>query len=162
MSNNNTPIPNEGIEDKPEIEKYDAHRILWVLLKYAITIAVGVGIFFLVLVLRDFFTTHLSQANYYRYLADAFTIPGMMYLCLAVLVFVSKKGAFTGLVYALRHVGRMLLPFIIRKDLTYAEYLELRDQRQGFNVILCFFLVGIAFLIGAAVCIIIFYQYYGK
>lgn len=158
----NNHIPSEGREDKPEFDRDEGRNIWLIILKYAITYAVALGIFFLTLTLRNFFTDKLTPANYYRYLSDAFTIPGATFICLALLVFVSKKGAFTGLMYALRHVGRMLLPFLIKNDLSYAEYLEARENRKGLSIILCFFIVGGTFLIGALVCIILFYQVYGN
>ena len=160
MPNKKTPTPVE--EDNNELVEDEERNIWLVVIKYAITYIVALGVFFLTLYLRNFFISDLGKAEYYRVLSDAFTIPGIMFISLSILAFVSKKGAFTGLVYALRHVGRMLLPFIIKNDLSYAEYLEAREHRKGLSIVLCFFIVGITFLIGAVVCIIIFYQYFGK
>ena len=113
-----------------------------VLIEYLVCFIVAAGIGLATLAIRDFFDGGLDKLTTYRYLSDAFTIPGMTFLCLALLVLFAKQGAFTGILYALRHVGRMIVPFLVRKDITYAEYLALHDKKKGFAPLLCFFVVG--------------------
>lgn len=153
----NKQVKESQIQEVPFKER---KRIWPFIIRYAVCIAVGVGLFFLTLYLRNFFTDELSQANYYRYLADAFTIPGILFIFLALLFVVAAKGAFRGLGYALRHVGRMLLPFIIKKDITYAEYLEGHETRKNGSIVLTFLIVGALFMIGAIVFIALFYKVY--
>ena len=100
------------------------------------------------------------QMTMYRYLADAFTVPGIVFICIGLLVVLAGQGAFTGLGYIFRRMGRWLLPFLVKKDMTYAEYLDSRKERQKTLWFLSFIIIGIIFLAVAVVFIILFYQRY--
>ena len=150
-------IPEEGVAEEAEFIE-EPKKFLWVLLKYGITILVAVGFVFAVLGIRNFFSSELSNSDKYKYLADAFTIPGMVFISLALLILVSRKGAFTGLGYAVRHLVRMLVPFIVKKDVTYEEYLKSKEDRKANSMVLCFFIVGAIMMVMAIVFVAIFYQ----
>ena len=158
MNKNKMKIPEEGIADEIEIIE-EPKKYLWVILKYGITALVATGFVFAVLGLRNFFTANLSDSDRFRYLADAFTIPGITFLFLALLIMVSRKGAFTGLGYAVRHLFRMLLPFLIKKDITYEEYLKSKENSRANSMTLCFFIIGGILMIVAIIFVAIFYQY---
>ena len=166
MAKNKKSFEEEKIENKKEdinnqeIMVEEPPQFWKTILKYAITITIAGGLVFAVLGINGFFLGGYDKAQYYRKLSDAFTIPGLLLIFLAFLFFVSQQGAFTGLGYALRHVARMLLPFIIRKDITYAEYVERREKRKAISTFLCFILVGAAFLIVGVIFIFSFYKYY--
>ena len=154
---------NHSIEEQtPDYHLEDfLSRLKRIIIKYVSTIIVGLGLFFLVLWLRGFYDTpNITKADYYRCLADAFTVPGMVLICSSIMLFIYQEGAFTGLLYALRHAGRMLLPFLIKNDISYFEYLEGRGEKSFMSMLLCFFLVGVMFIIGAVICIALFYKYF--
>ena len=140
--------------------KFKEPTYWWVtLIIYFIEVAIATGLVFLTLGLRDVFATTLDQMTLYRYLADAFTIPGIVFLCLGLLIILAGQGAFVGLGYIFRRMGKFLLPFLFRKDMTYAEYLESRKEKQKSLWFVSFLIVGAVFMIVAIVFIILFYQF---
>ena len=134
----------------------------WVtLIVYLVEFAVASGLAILSLYLRDVFITTPDTMTLYRYLADAFTIPGIVFIMLGFLVILSAHGAFLGLGYIFKRAGRVLLPFIFRKDETYYEYLEARKEHHRSLRFLSFMIVGLIFMAAAIVFIILFYKIHG-
>ena len=150
----------EEKNNSPEKE-YKEPTHWWVtLIIYLVEIAVATGLVFVFLSIRDVFTIPVDQVTLYRYLADAFTIPGVLFIMLGLLIILSVHGAFIGLGYVFRRMGRVLLPFIFKKDMTYGEYLDSRKEKQKSAQSISFFIVGTVFLIVAIVFIVLFYQVY--
>ena len=154
-------------EEKTELEKkeyeFKEPTYWWVtLIIYLVELAIATGVIFLSLWLRDFLdpSMHFDKMTTYRYLADAFTVPGVVYVCIGLLIIFAQHGAFDGIGYALRRAARFLLPFIFRKDVTYSEYLEERRAKQKTVRVLSLFIVGVALIIVAVVFIILFYKHY--
>ena len=142
---------------KEEEKKYKEPSRWWVaLIIYLICSLIAFGVVMLSLSLRDVFKGGIDKLTLLRYLADAFTFPAAIFISIGLLTLISRQGAFNGLLYALRHVGRMFVPFLIRKDVTYAEYLERRERRKSNRPILCFFVVGGVCLLVAVIFIIVF------
>lgn len=128
------------------------NKYLKTIIKYSITFAAGVGLFFLVVGLRNIYNqTDIKQI--YRFLADGFTIPGVLMLCFGCLLLLSNWGALTGIGYALKHAITMLIPIIPKKHETYAEYCERRKPLKGFGFL---FIVGFIFLATGIVFTILF------
>ena len=160
-SENDESLNKETFSNDERIEIIEEKPRYWLtILKYGITFLVATGFVFVILWINNFWAGGFDKAQFYRKLSDAFSIPGLMFIFLALLLFVSQKGAFTGLGYALRHLARMLLPFIIKKDLTYAEYIENKEHRKAISMIVCFLLVGAVFLTVGIIFIFVFYKYY--
>ena len=79
------------------------------ILKYVVGFLIAAGIFFLAIGMRNIYTeTDIRQI--YRFLADGFSIPGMLYLGLGFLIWFANLGTFHGIGYSLRHLFTMLLP----------------------------------------------------
>lgn len=148
------------LEEEEEELPRDTRKIVFNVLKYVITFLVAGGLVFAVLGINSFFQGGYDKAQMYRKLADAFSVPGLLFILFGLMAFVAQKGAFTGLGYALRHLGRMLFPFLIKKDITYAEYIENKEQRKTVSMILCFLLIGAVYLIVGVIFIFLFYKYY--
>ena len=126
-----------------------------IFLRYSITTAVAGLVVLLVLSLHGYGEATLPVEKY-KILADAFTIPGMLMILFAALLWVSSEGAFDGLGYAFRQFGSMIIPFFGRKykHKTYYEYkTEKKDKRaRGYSFL---FFVGLAFMVVAVVFIIL-------
>ncbi len=149
---------NEDELTKKEIEKEERTKWWVTLIIFVAEFAAATGLFFATLLIRNFFEQKFPKETTYRYLADAFTIPGVVFILIGVLVILVSQGAFNGIGYAMRHLGRMLFPFFIRKDITYYEYLQNRKAARKTVSYLSFLIVGSVFLIGAVIFIILFYQ----
>ena len=101
-----------------------------------------------------------SAAENYRMLADAFTIPGLLFIMFGALLWAAGKGALDGIGYALGYALRALLPggrFV--KEGTFAEYLEEKKAKRKKAAAYSFlFFTGVAFLIVSGVFIYLFYK----
>lgn len=128
------------------------------LIQYGITTAIGAVMVYLLLVVRGFWElTTLTEK--YRTLADAFTIPGVVLMLVAALVWISNEGLFNGISYAAKVVKHMFLPSKQYKHETYYDHVQSRDGKRvkGYGFI---FFTGLAFMVVAVVFIILFYQVY--
>ena len=154
------------VEEKKEKKYVFREPTRWwvTLIIFLVELAVAAGVIIFSLWLRDFFTpkVYIDSLTKYRYLADAFTIPGVVYVCIGLMFIAAQHGAFDGLGYVLRRVAKFLLPFIFRKDITYAEYIEEKKSKQKVVHVLSLFIVGVALLIVAVIFIILFYRIYNS
>lgn len=95
----------------------------------------------------------------YRILCDAFTIPGVVFVMVGLLVMIMDRGLLDGLTYAMRSLYRVFLPMGARKDESFYDYvMHRRESRKGRHT--AFILhVGILFMIPALVFMALFYRY---
>jgi hypothetical protein len=95
----------------------------------------------------------------YKVLADAFTVPGMIMVCVSALLWISKDGFFDGISYSLKRLAHSLVPFKRNQnDEKYYDYkIRMREKRisSGFGFI---FFTGLGFLAIATVFIALFYS----
>ena len=129
-----------------------------IILRYSITIAAAGLMSLLVLYLHSFWdATTLEQK--YKILADAFTIPGVVLVMFAALIWVSSTGFFDGLTYAFTCFGGMLIPFFRKgkEHQTYYDYkMSMKDKKaKGYSFL---FFVGILFVAISVVFIALFYS----
>lgn len=121
------------------------------LIKYASAVGIAGAMALIVLWLRDFASVD-SKAEQLRHLADAFTIPGVIFMMVAALIWVASDGFFDGFGYAGRYAARMLLPFLKLDDEKFYDYKMRKAERRlhGYSFIfftgLAFFLIALAFI----------------
>lgn len=110
-------------------------------------------------------TYHLAEAQgkleRYRILCDAFTIPGVVFVMIGILIRLMDSGFIDGLTYAMRSLYRVFIPMGVREDEAFLDYVQRkREARKARNT--GFILhVGLVFMIPAIVYFILFYQLYG-
>ena len=119
----------------------------------AVTVA---GLMTLLVLWINNFDTIDNSADRMRILADAFTVPGVIFMLVAALIWVASDGFFDGIGYAGRLTARMLLPFLKLNDEKYYDYkMRKADNRiHGYSFI---FFTGLAFFAVALVLIAMFY-----
>ena len=126
------------------------------LLKYGITTAVAAGIAVLIMYSSGLFEV-TDDLTRFKLLADAFTVPGVILLCIGALVWVSTDGMFDGFTYAAKRLGS-LIPFYGKnyKHERYYDYvMRKRGKRiSGYGFIL---IVGAAFVAIAVVFTVLYY-----
>lgn len=95
-----------------------------------------------------------AAAEKYHVLCDAFTVPGVILLMLGALLWVSGKGAFTGISWAAKNAILLLIPGQGLNRESYPEYRarKLAGEKAGgygffFPVGAVFFLIGMVFLV---------------
>ena len=134
-------------EDKPIKNK---------VIVYVIAFVVNGLITLGLLALRHIFTV-TDKVLLYKYIADSFTITGLFPMLLAALIALSNEGSLDALGYMLKRLGKALIPFSKKDDLTYREYLQTRKRVRGYGFL---FWVGLAYFIVAIIFIVLFFQVY--
>ncbi|MBQ3529188.1 MAG: DUF3899 domain-containing protein [Oscillospiraceae bacterium] len=127
------------------------------LLKYGITGGICLCLAVFYCVARDF--TQLTLVEKYRTLCDAFTIPGLLCLCVGVLIWASNDGFFYGLSYCLNVAWRALIPGARYKTERYYDYVTRKKEKRipGYGFL---FLVGGVCMAVAIVFLVLFYRIY--
>ena len=98
------------------------------LLKYGITAGVCIAVAVLFCAVRDF--GQMSQVVRYRTLCDAFTVPGLLAICVGALLWVSNEGFFYGLGYCLDVTRKALIPGGRKKIERYYDYVQRHNQKK--------------------------------
>lgn len=132
-------------------------RRLTVFLKYLVSLAVGALFVLTVLFVEEYFKATETLAKY-KILSDAFTFAGVLLMLFAALVFISSKGGFDGIGYALSRLVKMLIPFANRTDETYAEYKERKHAKAITKGYACVFFSGLAYFAVSIVFLILYYN----
>ena len=130
------------------------------LIKYGISFSVSFGMAWFYVSLRDFQFQPLMEK--YRILCDAFTIPGMVFILLGLLMILSNQGALDGISYAAQYAARLLIPGALtkHKQERYLDYVERKraNRAKGFGFL---FVTGVVTMAIALVFMYLFYQLYG-
>ena len=123
------------------------------LAKYVVTVAICVVMIVFILDTRGFFTA-VDKAARILYLADAFTIPGVLILMIGVMLWIATTGIFDGLTYALGRAARSLVPFSKIPDERFYDYKKRKSESRNFNY--GFFLIvgGVALAVAIVFTII--------
>ena len=127
------------------------------LFKYLTSFLVGGGLFCLYLFTRKFPAQEATEN--YLLLADAATIPGLLFTMFGAFIWAASLGATDGFSYLIARVAGSLFPGGRgQKDVTYAEHVEKRKKKyaksKGRGVLL---VTGLAYLAIAFVFIALFY-----
>lgn len=127
------------------------------LLKYGISAGVCAGLVLVYCTTRNF--SQMELVEKYRTLCDAFTIPGLLCLCVGVLIWASNDGFFYGLSYCLNVAWRALIPGARYKSERYYDYVTRKKEKQitGYGFL---FLVGGICMAFALVFMALFYRIY--
>ena len=123
------------------------------LAKYSISACVGFAIVFFVLSNRGFFGAD-DTALRMLYLADAFTIPGVLFLMVGVMTWLSGKGLFDGLTYSLGRLARTLVPLKNTTDEKYYDYKVRKNESRKNDYAFLFIVGGVLFLVAVVFTII--------
>ena len=131
------------------------------LVKYGVAIGIGAAFVGLIVSLRDF--TVMSESEKIKNWADAFTIPGVIYVMLGIMVWISTTGFFDMLSYGLSRAGRMFVPFLSakRNDETFYDY-KVRKNSDRFSGYSFMFIVGAIFIVIGVVFTILFYTVWDR
>ena len=127
------------------------------LLKYGISAVVCAIMVAFYCGVRGF--SQMELVERYRTLCDAFTIPGLLCLCVGVLIWVSNDGFFYGLSYCLNVAWRALIPGARQRVERYYDYVTRKKEKRitGFGFL---FLVGGVCMAIAIVFMVLFYRIY--
>ena len=127
-------------------------------IKYVTSFLLGGGLAYLYLALRDFPSE--DAVENYRMLADATTVPGILFIMSGALVWASSLGALDGVSYALGKAVRALIPGgRFREDEKYADYVERRREKAKKSAGPRFlFVTGAVFMVISLFFVFMFYR----
>lgn len=127
------------------------------LIKYSLTLAIGAALSTIIWSLNS--GRIETTVDRYRVLADAFTVPGILLLAVGTLAFISSKGSFDGLSYAISWLFARLIPGKARKRETYYDYVTRKSEKRarGYGFL---FICGALFVAVAVVFTVLFYTVY--
>lgn len=131
------------------------------ILKYSLTVGVALGVAYAIASARGVLNGGLSADVIYRYLSDAFFIPGAILVLIGALVFISTTGFFDSLGYIGTVAVRALVPGMrMQRAERFADYKERRSEGRirGYSFL---FFVGLVFLAVGGVFTVLFYSAYG-
>ena len=102
-----------------------------ILLKYGLTVLAAAAMVFGCLYLNNY-SSDMALLEKYKCLTNAFSIAGVMLLCVGAMVWVSTTGFFDGIGYALKHMAGMLVPGYFKVESSFADYkTEMADKRKS-------------------------------
>ena len=129
---------------------------------YVITFLCAAAISAVYAAVTDIFTIR-DMGVILGYLSNAFTVPGVLFMGLAGLVFVKRQGGFDAVSYSARYMSCWLLPqFWLNKEersgklKSYRDYCEdrRRKEKERRGLSLCFLLVGAVFTALGVLCLV--------
>ncbi|MBO4848942.1 MAG: DUF3899 domain-containing protein [Clostridia bacterium] len=114
-------------------------------IKYVSTAAAGVAIALIYCFAKGAFKAE-DAADRLRMICDAFTIPGILLLCVGLLTAVNKGGAFDGLAYSFKSMRRVRRNFRA-DDGTPKSYYDYKESVKGKRKVAAHLIfVGLGFL----------------
>ena len=132
------------------------NKISSIIKKYLITVLVGAIFVVTALWLRDF-TELTEKVDIYKALADAFSIPGVIFPMVALLIVLTNEGSLTAVGWMVKRAVNLLIPLSKKEFTSYREYYENRKKITGFSFIL---FVGLGYLLIAIIFTILFFTVY--
>jgi len=124
-------------------------------IKYSVTIAIGLLISYAVAQTRGLFDC-TDPKTIAMYVSDAFCVPGILLVCVGLLVWMSTTGFFDIFGYAIKSVfNRFLHPGMEDVNGTFYEYKLAQDEKRGKSMFfICF--CGLGFLLVGVVAYIVY------
>lgn len=125
-----------------------------------VCLVIGGFLAYLYVGLRDFSGQDLMGK--YRMLCDAFTIPGLLFLMLGLLMTISSHGALDGVTYVVSYGLKMLIPGRHDKQERFYDYVQRKREKNKGKSFGYLYLTGIIYLAAALLFLILFYSLYNK
>ena len=123
-----------------------------------VCLVIGGFLAYLYVGLRDFAGVSLMEK--YRMLCDAFTVPGLLFLMLGLLMSISKQGALDGVTYVVSHGLKMLIPGHHDKQEKFIDYVQRKREKNKGKSFGFLYLTGAIYMGIAIVFLILFYNLY--
>ena len=114
--------------------------------RYLIALAVGFGIAAYLLWQNDIFA-QTETAKIFHILCDAFFVPGVLQVCIGLLIFSTNEGTFDGMTYAVKSFVNMFRKQSLKKYDSYYDYKASRKSRDaefGYLIICGMFFIAVS------------------
>lgn len=127
------------------------------IVKYLITLFVGLLLAFFVALSKDIFDEN-NIKDVYHILCDSFFVSGIIMTGMGLLIFVSNEGIFDGLVYGVMSFINLFVPKQSRKYSSFYDYKE--SKKNSRNTKVGFILIsGLIILIIAIIMYLLYRKY---
>lgn len=121
----------------------------WIyIIQYISALIVGIGFLFAILGIQDYWSNN-DPVQKLTIIANAFTIPGIVFLGVGLMIAISNEGVFKGVKFIIIRLGAFLLPFTKLKDKKYEDLLN----EKKINGYLFIIVTGAVFIIVALIII---------
>ena len=127
-----------------------------IIIKYSISLVIGAALVLLFLDLNGFYLAE-TMLEKYKLIADAFTIPGVIFIMVGALVWVSTTGFFDILSYALGRAARSLIPGGAAKEAESFHDYKARKVDARFSGYAFILYTGLLFLVVSIIFTILFF-----
>ena len=99
----------------------------------------------------------LSQSEKYCILVDGFSLPGLLLLCVAILMSIDNAGGLDTIAYLMSYIPKMIMPGLLGEPDKLLDFVEKRREKRkkGFGFL---YIVGILFLAISMVFLYLFNQ----
>ena len=143
----------------------DYSRLKTYLLQYGISLIICVGLFFFTLYMRGYYDNpgDMSPGELKNWetmrlnaIADGFTVPGVIFTCLGLLIFVSNRNFFKGTKYALIKTLAFIMPF--SQKLQDKKYSDMDDVKKV-KYYSFLFIIGVVLILVAIIFILVNHLY---
>lgn len=122
---------------------------------YFVLVAAGIALFLLTGIWRGLFTAS-DSVSLFKALCDCFTVPGIIYLCLGLLLWCGNGGTFDMLGYGTKMFFSV---FSSKRKGEKESFYEYRTRKQKSpRPVAPFLVTGTAFLAAGIVFLIVFYN----
>ena len=128
-----------------------------ILTKYTVIIAIAAAIAVFIMSVKGINTVE-STIDTYKILTDAFTVPGVLFMMIAALMWASKDGFFDGLGFSASRIGNAFLPLVgaVSQHENYYEYKQRKIKNRGEKGFLPILYVGLGFFAVAMIFYILY------
>lgn len=128
--------------------------------RVVVTALIGLALGVAVLMTEDIFSAE-TTLDILRILTDAFTVPGLLLMGAAGLVFGSERGAFDGVGYGLHIAVGHFVPGAssLEKPESFYDYVERKREKnkKGSSLAPCLFFTGLAFFLVSLVLLVVYF-----
>lgn len=126
------------------------------IISYSVTFVLAAAVTLMILFYKDAFQIE-SLRTLYGVLSDAFFVPGVILMGFGIMVHIAEGGFLDGISYSLRRAALSFIPGgRIKKEETYREYKERKNDTRKKTEVISMYVVGGAFILVSIVFIILY------
>lgn len=126
------------------------------IISYSVTFVIAAATTVMILFYKNAFETR-SLRTLYGVLSDAFFVPGVIIVGFGIMTHIAQGGFLDGISYSLKRAALSFIPGgRIKKEETFAEYKERKNDTRKKTEVMSMYVVGGVFLLVAIVFVALY------
>ncbi len=126
------------------------------IISYSVTFVLAAAVTIMILFYKNAFEIK-SLRTLYGVLSDAFFVPGVILIGFGIMVHIAEGGFLDGISYSLRRAALSFIPGgRIKKEETYQEYKERKNDTRKKTEVISMYVVGGVFVLTAIVFVMLY------